>query len=78
MSWMKKIKLIGIAASLAYLSGCASVRNLPSSCPQHPVYTKAEWQRIEQEVTNLPPDSPLIPVMQDYLDLLDKLEVCND
>ncbi|HJK86184.1 MAG TPA: hypothetical protein QKA08_00235 [Candidatus Megaira endosymbiont of Nemacystus decipiens] len=55
-----------------------ALRNLSSSCPQHPVYTKAEWQQIEQAVTNLSPDSPLIPVMQDYLDLLDKLEVCND
>ena len=40
----------------------------------HETYEK--WQKIEQSVTELPEQSPLIPVLQDYMDLLDKLKVC--
>jgi hypothetical protein len=48
-----------------------------SSCPAYPHYTQEEWRKIEQSVAELPEQSPLIPALQDYMDLLDKLEACQ-
>jgi len=48
-----------------------------SSCPAYPRYTQEEWHKIEQSVAELPEQSPLIPVLQDYMDLLDKLKIAN-
>ena len=48
-----------------------------SSCPAYPHYTQEEWHKIEQSVAELPEQSPLIPALQDYMDLLDKLEACQ-
>ncbi|QQS16642.1 MAG: hypothetical protein IPK86_04370 [Neisseriales bacterium] len=77
-NWMDKINLIMIGVSLACLSGCASAgMQNQSSCPAYPHYTQEEWQKIEQSVTELPEQSPLIPTLQDYMDLLDKLEACQ-
>ena len=49
-----------------------------NSCPAFPHYTQEEWQKIEQSVTELPEQSSLIPALQDYMDLLDKLEECQN
>jgi hypothetical protein len=48
-----------------------------SNCPAVPHYSAQEWQRIEESVAALPERSPLIPVLQDYMDLLDKLKIAN-
>jgi len=48
-----------------------------SNCPTAPHYTAQEWQKIEESVSELPEKSPLIPVLQDYMDLLDKLKIAN-
>jgi hypothetical protein len=48
-----------------------------SNCPAAPNYTAQEWQRIEELVAELPETSPIIPVLQDYMDLLDKLKIAN-
>lgn len=75
---MNKINLIVIGVSLACLSGCANFGRVPTSnCPAAPNYTAQEWQRIEELVAELPEQSPLIPVLQDYMDLLDKLKICK-
>jgi hypothetical protein len=77
-NWMNKINLIVIGVSLVYLSGCASVGiQNQSSCPAYPHYTQEEWRKIEQSVAELPEQSPLIHALQDYMDLLDKLEACQ-
>lgn len=77
-NWMNKISLIVIGASLVFLSGCANLGKVPTSnCPEAPHYTAQEWQKIEESVAELPEQSPLIPVLQDYMDLLDKLKVCE-
>ncbi len=77
-NWMNKINLIMIGVSLVCLSGCASVgMQNQSSCPAYPHYTAQEWQKIEESVSELPEKSPLIPVLQDYMDLLDKLKIAN-
>lgn len=46
-----------------------------SNCPEAPHYTAQELHKIEQSVVELPEQSPLILVPQDYIDLLDKLKV---
>ena len=43
----------------------------------NPHYTQEEWHKIEQSVTELPEQSPLIQALQVYMDLLDKLEACQ-
>jgi hypothetical protein len=48
-----------------------------SNCPTAPRYSAQEWHKIEQSVAELPEKSPLIPVLQDYMDLLDKLKIAN-
>jgi uncharacterized protein YceK len=76
---MNKINLIVIGVSLVCLSGCASVGiQNQSSCPAYPHYTQEEWQKIEKSVAELPEHSPLIPALQDYMDLLDKLKMCRN
>jgi hypothetical protein len=42
--------------------------------PRKTYYTQEEWHKIEQAVTELPEQSLVIPELQDYMDLLDKLE----
>jgi len=49
-----------------------------NNCPEAPHYTAQEWQKIEESVAELPEQSPLIPMLQDYMDLLDKLKVCTN
>lgn len=49
----------------------------PNSCPEYPHYSQEEWHKIESSVAELQEKSPLIPVLQDYMDLLDKLEACQ-
>jgi ATPase subunit of ABC transporter with duplicated ATPase domains len=46
-----------------------------SNCTEAPHYSSQEWQKIEESVAELPEKSSLIPVLQDYMDLLDKLKV---
>jgi hypothetical protein len=48
-----------------------------SNCPEAPHYSSQEWQKIEESVAELPEQSPLISVLQDYMDLLDKLKIAN-
>jgi hypothetical protein len=48
-----------------------------NNCPEAPLYSAQEWQKIEESVAALPEQSPLIPVLQDYMDLLDKLKIAN-
>jgi len=48
-----------------------------NNCPEAPHYTAQEWHKIEQSVAELPEQSPLIHVLQDYMDLLDKLKIAN-
>jgi hypothetical protein len=48
-----------------------------SNCPTAPHYSAQEWQKIEESVAELPEQSPLVPVLQDYMDLLDKLKLCH-
>lgn len=77
-NWMSKINLIVIGVSLVFLSGCANLERVPTSnCPEAPHYTAQEWRKIEESVAELPEQSPLIPVLQDYMDLLDKLKIAN-
>jgi hypothetical protein len=77
-NWMNKINLIVIGVSLVFLSGCANLGRVPiSNCPTAPHYSAQEWQKIEESVAALPEQSPLIPVLQDYMDLLDKLKIAN-
>lgn len=72
------INLIVIGGGLIRLSGCANLRKLPTShCPEALDYTAQEWQKIDESVAELPEQSAFIPVLQDYMDLLDKLKVCN-
>jgi hypothetical protein len=54
---------------VAYFSSIC-VRNKPQIFEE-------EWHKIEQSATELPEQSPMIPALQDYMDLLDKLKVCE-
>ena len=77
-NWMSKINLIVIGVSLVCLSGCANLGRVPTNnCPEAPHYSSQEWQKIEESVAELPEQSPLISVLQDYMDLLDKLKIAN-
>ena len=65
-------------ASLALLTGCSTKQTItPNAIPPIPIYTKAQWQSIANAASTLPETSPLIPVLQDYLDLRDKLKICT-
>nr|BDD44921.1 hypothetical protein 3 [Coxiellaceae bacterium] len=60
-------------ASVACLSGCASLRK-PDPIPDCPFirsYTAEDWQAVAEAVKPLPWNSPLIPLLQDYLDMVD-------
>lgn len=48
-----------------------------SLCPNYNHYSKSQWAEIEKAVLKLPAGSPIIPVLEDYLDLLDKLKICD-
>jgi hypothetical protein len=45
------------------------------NCPAQRTYTDAEWRNLEKAVDALPDNSPLIPVLQDYLDYRDECAV---
>ena len=63
--------------SLVFLTGCANVQATQGSCPQAVIYSSDRWREIEKEVSALPEKSSLIPVLNDYIDLIEKLQVCN-
>lgn len=46
-------------------------------CPKIVNYTDADWARIEEAVKNLPEHSPLLKLLNDYLNLRDKAKVCE-
>jgi len=68
-----------MAVSLVCLSACMTQKTpTPNRCPIYRHYTKQEWSSLYDAINALPKTSPIIPVLQDYMDLLDKLKVCND
>ena len=57
--------------SLICLSGCANLGRMPTSnCSEASHYTAQKWQKIEESLEVLPKQSQLVPVLQDYMDLL--------
>lgn len=74
---MQRIKIIAIVANLAFWTACTSVPvRGASACPAAPQYSTERWQKIESAITELSDSNALIPVLQDYMDVLEKLELC--
>jgi hypothetical protein len=64
--------------SLVCLSACATLRTpIPNRCPAYHQYSKEEIKKLESAVSALPEKSPIIPALNEYFDLIDKLKACN-
>ncbi len=73
---MNKINLIVIGVSLVFLSGCANLGKVPKVTAQKcPITLRKNGKK--RGIAALPKQSLLIPVLQDYMDLLDKLKTAN-
>jgi hypothetical protein len=59
---------IAVALGIVTLSGCAATVPpvVTVACPPVRSYTLAQEQQLGAAVQALPPDSPLIPAMEDY------------
>jgi hypothetical protein len=71
------IKLYRQAEDYFFRGISSKCLDLGDGANAYPHYTQEEWRKIEQSVAELPEQSPLIHALQDYMDLLDKLEACQ-
>lgn len=71
-----KLLLAGLLAGMSLLNGCATAgSNL--ACPPVVPYTQDDQRRAANDLSLLPPDSPIINMMSDYAVMRDQSRACR-
>ena len=61
-----------------FASGCATaVSNPPAACPPLVAYSRTFQAQAATELDELPPDSAVVRMMQDYGTLRDQIRACR-
>lgn len=67
----------GVIIGIIFLSGCAAATFEGKICPPVPDYSIEFQEKIINSIEELPEDSPLILVFDDYLLLRDQIRACH-